>query len=165
MCCAWADSRAFSQRLDRDEWLVVASTDPVFAQLRPVCLRPLDDKPLPSRRQPTSEDRQVLDIDGRLVLAIASVEMRTPAVVRLVVVHPNHYPLEGADPWHRTYVRICGDGTRVVGALTPLYWGFGLARVFLLAPCLRQLEHQQQRILHDPQGQWMGSRYETSSVS
>jgi hypothetical protein len=68
--------------------------------------RPLDHKPVPSGRQSTGDHGQALDVDGRLVAAIGCVEVRAPAVVGLVVIHPYGYPVEHADTRHRTYVRI-----------------------------------------------------------
>ena len=104
-----------TERLNRGERLVVACPDPVLAQLGLVRLCPLDHEPQPTGRQSPCEDRQMLDIDGGLISAIAGVEVRTPTVVRLVVIHPYDDPVEGANPWHRTHVRICRGWKRMAG--------------------------------------------------
>jgi hypothetical protein len=47
------------------------------------------------------QDLQALHIDSRLVVAVLRMEVWTPDMVRLVVVHPDHDPEERADSWHQ----------------------------------------------------------------
>jgi hypothetical protein len=91
---------------------------PVLVQLRLVCLCPLDDKSPGARRQLTGDDRPAFDVDRGLVLAIGSVEVRTPTVMGLVVVHPDHDPVERADSWHRRQA-TCGTRHSPIGRQSP----------------------------------------------
>src|SRR5437667_1874480 len=89
------------ERLDRLERLVPACALPVLAELRPTLKRPLDDESPGPWREAAGEDLEALDVDRRLIVTVGGVEMRSAAMVHLVVVHPDHDPVEGADPWHR----------------------------------------------------------------
>lgn len=90
-----------AQRLDWDQWLVAASAGPVLAQFWLVCSCPLGHESLSTGREPSDEDRQALDVDGGLIPTIAGMKVRASAMMRLVVVHPDHYAVEGADPRHQ----------------------------------------------------------------
>src|ERR1044072_8176228 len=63
---------------------------------RPGLMRagPLHDKPNGARRQPPSDHLEILNVDRRLVAAIAGTEMGATEMVILVVVHPDHNPVE-----------------------------------------------------------------------
>ena len=59
---------------------------------------PLNDETLGIPRQPAGHDREGPDIDGCLILTVASMEVRTSKMVHLVVVHPNGDSVEVTDP-------------------------------------------------------------------
>src|SRR5438046_491975 len=89
-----------AERLDRLQPLLVLRALPVLAQFTLVHLRPVRDE-LPSAwRQAAGDDLERLDVDRGFLAAIGRVEVRTTAVSDLVVVDPDHDPVEGADSRH-----------------------------------------------------------------
>lgn len=56
--------------------------------------------------QVTSEDRQIFEVEGRLCLAITSMEMGATFMVSLVVIHPDRDPIEAAYLRHPGSVRL-----------------------------------------------------------
>ena len=94
------DGKALSQWVDPLERLVPTGAVPVLAQFSLMCPCPLDDEPSGASWQPPGDDGQVFDVARGLVIAIACVEVRPTQVVGLIVVHPDHDSVEGADPRH-----------------------------------------------------------------
>jgi hypothetical protein len=94
------------QRLNGDQRSMVASPPPVVMQLSLPRSRPVADETSRSGRQVTSEDRQILEVESRLCLAVSSMEMGAPSMVGLVVVHPDRDPIEAAYLRHLEIVRL-----------------------------------------------------------
>ncbi len=61
---------------------------------------PIGDEPHGSRRKLAGNDGEGLDIDRGFVLGITRVKVGAAEVMDLIVVHPNHDAVEGADSWH-----------------------------------------------------------------
>lgn len=67
---------------------------------------PLRYKPLHSRRKVPGDDAQALDVYGSLYPAVAGMEMRSTAVVDLVVIHPDRDPVEAAYSRHPAILEL-----------------------------------------------------------
>lgn len=78
---------------------------PVLEQLGPMHAGPLQDEPKGARLQSPSDHFKVLNVDRRLVAALAGMKVRATEMLDLVVVHPDHDPVERADPRHSSRVR------------------------------------------------------------
>jgi hypothetical protein len=70
---------------------------------------PFPHQPERTGRQLPRNQRRRLDIDRGLIIGIPSVEVRAAEMVDLIVVHPDHDSVEGADPRHGV------DDPRVAG--------------------------------------------------
>ena len=77
--------------------------------------RPFNDEPEGARREPAGDDCLVLDVDGGLVVSGAGMEVRPTKVVGLIVIHPDHDPIERADPRHPLIVAGTPDATSALG--------------------------------------------------
>lgn len=104
-----------AERLYGLERLVAAGTAPVLAQLGLVYIRPFDHETQGARRELAGYDLEVFDVDGSLVVSIRRVKVRSTEMVALVVIHPDHDPVERADPRHALIVAEPSD-TRVSDA-------------------------------------------------
>jgi hypothetical protein len=85
------------ERLDRLERLMAASELPVLVELGLMLPGTLDDDPHRSRRELASDDCETLDVDRGFVVAVTSMEVRPAEMVDLIVIHPDHDPVERTD--------------------------------------------------------------------
>jgi len=96
--------------------LMATCTLPVLPQVLLVRTRPLEDEPERPRRNPARDHHEALDVDRRLVVSVTRMKMCSPVVVDLVVVHPDHDPVEGTYSRHPAIVPDSPDSR---GALAP----------------------------------------------
>src|ERR1700761_2102346 len=97
---------ALCQRLNRHQRSMVASPLPVVVQLCLTRSSPCAHETPGPGWQVTGEDRQVLEVEGRLCLPVPGMEMGATFVVILVVVHPDRDPVEAAYLRHSGSVRF-----------------------------------------------------------
>ena len=55
-----------------------------------------------SRRELAGDDGEGLDVDRRFVIGVPRVEVRPAEMVDLIVIHPDHNPVESTDSGHRS---------------------------------------------------------------
>jgi len=73
-----------------------------------VLARPFDDEAKGPRRESSGQHIEALDVDRRLIATVARMKMRASEMLDLVVVHPDHDPVEGTDSRHgRESTRAC----------------------------------------------------------
>lgn len=68
--------------------------------------RPVAHETSRTGRQVTGKDHQILEVEGRLCLAIPRMEMGPTSMVGLVVIHPDRDPVEAAYLRHPAIVRF-----------------------------------------------------------
>src|SRR5690349_4509709 len=93
------------QWLDWRERPTFACAHPIVPKLSPMHRRPLGDKTARSPRHPTGQNLEAFDVDRRLVLPVAGVEVGSPQVSILVVIHPDRDAVEAAYSWHDRSLR------------------------------------------------------------
>ena len=92
------------ERFDRLKRLMASRSLPVGVQLLAMSIRPIAHEPQSPWWQLAGQHGQCLEFDRRLVFGVPGVEMRSPAVMDLVVVHPHDDPVERAEPRHPAIV-------------------------------------------------------------
>src|SRR6266542_4333687 len=89
-----------AERLDRLKRLVAAGAVPVVVKFGLMSTSPFNHEAEGARRELAGDDLEVFNVDRTLVVGVGSVKVRSTEVVALVVIHPDHDPVEGADPRH-----------------------------------------------------------------